>query len=59
MCEYDRPERWLLSVHHRARRFVGIKIIDESAIPVIPDSIVLLMGLSNVVYVPGKYIGNS
>ncbi|HXZ67313.1 MAG TPA: fibronectin type III domain-containing protein, partial [Alphaproteobacteria bacterium] len=37
--------------------FVVLKIGDEGIIPTIPDSIVLLMGLSNGVYVGGKFIG--
>lgn len=38
-----------------AASFVVVKIIDESAIPSIPDGVVLLMGLTNGVYVGGKY----
>jgi Fibronectin type III domain len=37
--------------------FVVVKIGDDGAIPNIPDSIILLMGLSNGVYVGGKFIG--
>ena len=40
-----------------AAAFVAIKIADESAIPAIPDSIVVLMGLTNGIYVGGKYAG--
>jgi len=37
--------------------FVAIKIGDESILPTIPDGVVLLMGLTNGVYVGGKFIG--
>ncbi|HEY2069395.1 MAG TPA: fibronectin type III domain-containing protein [Rhizomicrobium sp.] len=37
--------------------FVVLKIGDDSAIPQIPDSVILLMGLSNGVYVGGKFVG--
>jgi hypothetical protein len=37
--------------------FVAIKIGDESMMPTIPDGVVLLMGLTNGVYVGGKFIG--
>jgi hypothetical protein len=39
-----------------AAAFVVIKMVDENAIPVIPDGIVLLMGLTNSVYVGGKFV---
>jgi hypothetical protein len=39
-----------------AAAFVVIKMVDEDAIPVIPDGIVLLMGLTNGVYVGGKFV---
>ncbi|HLY05936.1 MAG TPA: fibronectin type III domain-containing protein [Rhizomicrobium sp.] len=42
-----------------AAAFVAIKIIDQSVIPELPNSIVLLMGLTNGVYVGGKYTGAS
>jgi hypothetical protein len=40
-----------------AAMFVVINIVDESRIPDIPNSIVLLMGLSNGLYVGGKFVG--
>jgi len=39
-----------------AAAFFVIKMVDENAIPVIPDGIVLLMGLTNGVYVGGKFV---
>ena len=42
-----------------AATFVAIKIADENVIPTIPDSIVVLMGLTNGIYVGGKYVGAS
>jgi hypothetical protein len=35
---------------------VALKIGDEGAIPTIPDGIILLMGLTNGVYVGGKFV---
>jgi len=37
--------------------FVAIKIADESVIPQISDSVVVLMGLTNTVYLGGKFTG--
>jgi hypothetical protein len=39
-----------------AAAFVALKIGDEGAIPTIPDGIILLMGLTNGVYVGGKFV---
>ena len=39
-----------------AAAFVAIKICDESTIPAIPDGIILLMGLTNGVYVGGRFV---
>jgi hypothetical protein len=39
-----------------AALFVTLKIGDDSAIPTIPDGMIILMGLSNGVYVGGKFV---
>jgi hypothetical protein len=38
--------------------FVGLKIVDTGTIPDIPDSYVMLMGISNGVYVTAKFVRN-
>ncbi len=55
--EIDITRFQMLTFTALAAMFVVINIVDQSRIPDIPDSIVLLMGLSNGLYVGGKFVG--
>ena len=54
--EVDVPRVQMLAFTILAAGFVALKIGDESIIPEIPNSVVILMGLSNGVYVGGKLV---